>query len=131
MLGAQTSAQRFESAKALLNYAFSNYSLFSPAENVVIPPVRVTLGKVTGVQPVAVSGKILVKKNLLNSLECRLDICQSVKAPISCGQCLGTIEIVSGGEVIDRIDLVSSDAVEKQSDFEIFLNLISSLVGGE
>ncbi len=131
VLGAQTSAQRFESAKALLNYAFSNYALFSPADNVVIPPVRVTLGKVTGVQPVAASGKILVKKNLLSTLECRLDICQSVQAPVSYGQCLGTLEIVSGGEIIDRIDLVSVEAVEKQSVFEIFLKLIAQLVGGE
>lgn len=131
VLGAQTSAQRFESAKTLLNYAFSNYALFSPADNVVIPPVRVELGKVTGIQPVAASGKILVKKSLLNTLECRVDMCQTVKAPISCGQLLGTIEIVSDGEVIEKLDLVSSEAVEKKNVFEIFIGLLTCLVGGK
>lgn len=128
VLGAQTSSQRFESAKTLLNYAFSNYAVFSPVDNAVIPPVKVMLGKVTGIQPVAASHKILVKKSLLNTLECRPDVCQSVKAPVSYGQILGTIEVISGEEVIDRVDLISAQAVEKQSIFEIFLSLVAQLV---
>ena len=131
VLGAQTSAQRFESAKTLLNYAFSNYTLFSPADNVVIPPVKVSLGSASGVQPIAESGRILVKKSIVGSLECRLDMCSEVKAPVSQGQSLGTIEVVSNGEVIERIGLVSADNIEKLSVFAIFLSLLGCLVGGE
>ena len=41
----KTSPDRFESAKALLNYGFANYALVDPMENLTIEPVPVVLGR--------------------------------------------------------------------------------------
>ena len=44
ILGSPTSADRFDTAKALLNYGFAGYALVTVAPSEPIPPVEVTLG---------------------------------------------------------------------------------------
>mgnify|MGYP003315894773 CR=1 FL=1 len=45
--------QRVADAKALLDHGFANYALTKAAEGEVLPPVPVTMGSQTAVQPVA------------------------------------------------------------------------------
>ena len=52
VLKAPTSTQRFESAKALLNYGFASYTLVEAVPEQVLPPIPVTLGREAFVQPV-------------------------------------------------------------------------------
>ena len=52
VLHGASSAERFESAKALLNYAFANYTLTYPSQQAALPPVEVRLGVRDAVQPV-------------------------------------------------------------------------------
>ena len=52
VLGSPTSADRFETAKALLNYGFAGYSLVTVAPSEPISPIPVTLGTADSVQPV-------------------------------------------------------------------------------
>lgn len=47
-----TSAQRFESAKSLLNFGFANYTLLDIQPDAAIPPVEVSLGTLDQVQPI-------------------------------------------------------------------------------
>ena len=51
VLHAESSKARFADAATLLNFAFANYSLYSIAANVVIPPVRVRFAETDSVQP--------------------------------------------------------------------------------
>ena len=52
VLGSPTSADRFETAKALLNYGFAGYSLVTVAPSEPISPIPFTLGTADSVQPV-------------------------------------------------------------------------------
>lgn len=52
VLHAESSKARFADAATLLNFAFTNYSLYSIAANTVIPPVRVQFAETDSVQPV-------------------------------------------------------------------------------
>ena len=52
VLGSQTSAERFETAKALLNYGFAGWTLVPVAPSEPLSPIPVTLGTAASVQPV-------------------------------------------------------------------------------
>ena len=64
VLHGASSTDRFESAKALLNYGFSSYALVTPAPEGAIPAVPVTLGTADTITPVPASGEpLLVDKS--------------------------------------------------------------------
>lgn len=130
VLHAPSSSDRFESAKALLNYAFANYTLSDPAGSAAIPPVEVELGVTGSVQPVLQSGgSFLVEKSISGNISYELELPETVKAPILEGQQLGTLTVLSNGSVLSEIPLVASCGVERLSTVKIFLSLLTSLVG--
>ena len=61
ILHAPSSKERFADAQSLLNYAFANFTVYSPAANTVLPPVRVRLGTQESIQPVLPEGSELVR----------------------------------------------------------------------
>ena len=80
----KTSPDRFESAKALLNYGFANYALVDPMENLTIEPVPVVLGRQELVQVQAQgAGTILIDKALAGSVTCAVELDESVTAPVN------------------------------------------------
>lgn len=130
VLHAPTSADRFESAKALLNYAFANYTLADPAGSAAIPPVGVELGAVNSVQPAPEGGgAFLVEKNSARKLEYQLDLPESVTAPVAAGQKLGSLKVYSDGTLLREIPLCASAAVERLDVGQIFLSLLRALTG--
>ena len=96
VLHCASSTDRFESAKALLNYGFSNYALVTP-EPGELPAVPVTLGTAAEITPVlADETPILIDKALAAGVETRVCVDESVTAPVEAGQTLGTLTITSG-----------------------------------
>ena len=130
VLRAQTSAERFDSAKALLSYAFANYELAALRPQEALPPVRVVLGREESLQPVfAGSGTLLEEKGKLSDLRYEIDLAESAEAPIYAGQKLGTMTVYGAGEVLAEVDIVAPAEVERLSFRDVFAGLIGSLVG--
>jgi D-alanyl-D-alanine carboxypeptidase (penicillin-binding protein 5/6) len=110
VLHGKTSAERFESAKALLNYGFSNYALVTPAPESAIPAVSVTLGTEDAVTPVLKSAEpILADKAKAATVKTEVTVDESVDAPVAEGQQLGTLRVKSGDEVLSEIPLVAPE----------------------
>ena len=108
----KTSPDRFESAKALLNYGFANYALVDPMENLTIEPVPVVLGRQELVQVQAQgAGTILIDKALAGSVTCAVELDESVTAPVSKGQQLGTLRVEAGGRLLREIALAAAQEV--------------------
>lgn len=129
VLHAQTSAERFESAKTLLNHAFANYTLVSPAGQTAIPPVEVLLGREGSLQPVIAEGEgILVEKGDANSLRWELALPEQVTAPVAEGEALGMLRAYAGDELLQEIPLVAPAAVERLNVWQIFTRTLSALV---
>ena len=71
VLHCKTSVDRFESAKALLNYGFSGYALVTPQPEGGIPPVPVVLGRQDSITPVPErSEPLLLEKALASGADC-------------------------------------------------------------
>ncbi len=131
VLGSPTSADRFESAKALLNYGFANYTMMDVKPAEAIPPVLVNLGTVCSVQPVpAKSSRILLQKTDLSKITTEINMSESVEAPVDKNQVLGEMTVFVDGKVYDTIPLVAPDGVPRLKVTQIFQQLLSSLFLG-
>ena len=130
VLHCASSTDRFESAKALLNYGFSNYALVTP-EPGELPAVPVTLGTSMEITPVlADETPILIDKALAAGVETNVRVDGSVTAPVEAGQTLGTLTITSGGQTIAERDLVAPEAVGALRWGDVFLQMLRALCMG-
>lgn len=128
VLGCESSAQRFESAKSLLSYAFANFSLVSPESLTALPPVKVNMGfaDCVGLEPVG--GSILLPKNI-SGLSCRTQLPDRLEAPVKKGSCLGTLEIYRGDELLASVELLAAQDCERLGLWDIFLRLFGNILG--
>ncbi len=128
VMHAPTSNDRFESAKALLNYGFSNYALTSVYPSQPLLPVKVLLGEQEFVQPVpARECAILLEKSKTGSITTEISLPESVEAPVESGQKLGQLIICVDGDQVDAIDLIASAPVDRLSIGSIFKRYLSAL----
>ena len=127
VMKAPSSEKRFESAKAMLNFGFANYTLYSVAHE-ALPPVTVDLGAVPVVQPVlAQSGRILLEKSEVNAVTTTVSLTERVEAPVEAGQKLGELVVSVDGQVRQTIPLVADAAVERLTLPRIFLKFMNTL----
>lgn len=116
VLGAPTSAERFASAKSLLDYGFANYAVNTQiTAGDEVQKIAVEKGVDKEVDVVAGdSCSTLVKKGQEDNITKEIKIDETITAPIETGQKIGTMTISRDGEVIADIDLNASSAVEKK-----------------
>ena len=124
VMGSATSQDRFAACKAMLDYGFANYALYTPAlqEDAA---VQVELGKAGSVK--AVPGDrtaLLVDKGQLSSVTSEINLDETVTAPVSRGQQLGMLTVKSGGQILSQIPLVAESGVERMSWGDIFVYLL-------
>ena len=116
VLGAPTSAERFASAKSLLDYGFANYAVntqITAGDEVQ----KIAVEKGVDKEADVVAGdscSTLVKKGQEDNITKEIKIDETITAPIEAGQKIGTMTISRDGEVIADIDLNASSAVEKK-----------------
>ena len=116
VLGAPTSAERYASAKSLLDYGFANYAVNTQiTAGDEVQKIAVEKGVDKEVDVVAGdSCSTLVKKGQEDNITKEIKIDETITAPIEAGQKIGTMTISRDGEVIADIDLNALSAVEKK-----------------
>ena len=113
VMGAETSKGRNAACKQLLDYGFANYGLITP-DLTETDSVPVKLGKQTAVAPrLGDSAQLLVEKAKKASVVMETVLEESVTAPISQGQRLGTLTVKAGDQVLAEIPLVAAEGVER------------------
>lgn len=127
-----TSTQRFESAKALLDYGFASYTLLDPLADTTISPVAVELGQQETIIPVPEStAPLLLEKSRIGSVSCEVQLSPLVSAPVLQGQTLGSVIVRSGDQVIGEVPLVAAEAVPRLTWGQLFFRLLNRLWMGE
>ena len=114
VLGADNSKARFAGAAALLDYGFANYALFTPsAGEAELPPVAVRFGVTGTVTAASDLRPLLVNKGAQQSIARRVDLPESVEAPVEKGQKLGTLRFFAGEKEIASFPLSASASVRR------------------
>lgn len=129
ILGAESSDDRFEGAKALLNWGFANYETVTPdLKGVEIPEVKVLRGinklitpKVQGVKP------LTLKKGEKDKIEYTVEICEDVNAPVEKNQILGKVTAKAGDNVIGQYNLIAEEEVRKTTLFDVMTGILKSM----
>ena len=130
VLHGETSAQRFDDARTLLNYGFANYTLASLRPGEALPPVPVKLGAADSVQPIFTGSEyILREKSGLSDMSYDISLSEGVTAPVAQGQTLGTMTVRSGDTVLAEIQIVAGESVERLSFWTVYGRLLGSLIG--
>lgn len=129
ILHGETSQQRFDDARTLLDYAFANYALVTP-QTETLPAVPVRLGTAGSVGAVmGESASVVVEKALQNSLEVSVELPECVNAPVEAGERLGTLRLSSGGVTVAETPLVAAESVPRTGLLPLWMRLVRILCG--
>lgn len=115
VMGGDTSNDRFNAAKKLLDYGFANYTLSvldAALENGLKLSVEGGVApNVELIAPKTVS--LLMQKTAAGSVERRVILPKSVKAPLKKGQRVGRVELTVDGQTVGEIPIETTAAVQK------------------
>lgn len=129
VMGAQKSDDRFEGAKALLNWGFANYETVTPEiDTSSFSEVKVLRGVEETVRATVKDIKPLtLKTGLKSKIETVSELQEDVEAPVEQGQILGKVQLKIDGKVISEYNLVATNAVEKTKILDIMLRFLKSI----
>ena len=115
VMKAPTSAIRFSNATSLLDYGFNNYSYKSfGTQGEIVKSVTVNKGVSEQVNAVfETSPSFLIKKGEESSITYEMSLNDTVQAPVTQGQQLGTITYSLNGTKLSSVSLVADSSVDK------------------
>lgn len=129
VMGSETSDDRFESAKALLNYGFANYETAELTfDKSLITDVSVIKGIKRTVTPKCTEPvSVTLKKGEGENIVTEINLTTEVEAPVEEKQVLGTVEFKLGDELLGRTMLYCEERIEKLKFTDTLKMLFSSL----
>lgn len=130
VLHCSSSSDRFQSARALLDYGFASFALVPVTED-PLPDVPVVLGTRDKVTPLLEhSDRILIEKNRQAGLTRQLTLEEQLTAPVEAGQPIGRLTLSSGDQVLAEIPLLADAPVEKLTFWEVYRILLGRVAMG-
>ena len=126
----ETADKRNADAKALLNYGFSAYALVSAAPEEPLPTLPLTMGETDSVSltlpPDALTA--VVEKAQAAALERRIDLPESLPAPVRQGQQVGTLTLCSGDTELVTVPILAAEDAAGRSWGRMFTDLLKMAV---
>ena len=129
VLGAASSAERFDAATALLDYGFANFeNVTAPAPENAPTSLPVTGGaeETVGLE-YAAPQKLLVQKGEGGALTAELELPQTLAAPLAAGQQVGTVTVRSGETVLGSWPVTAAGEVQPMTVRLGFERLLAAL----
>lgn len=132
VMGAKNSTDRFEGAKAMLDWGFANYENVTPEIDLsALQPVRVIKGTDSYVEPqISEIEKLTLKSGQKQSLETKITLCEDVQAPVEENQTLGKVELILGDKTVAEYNLTAKNAVGRINIFIMAGRILKSLTKG-
>ncbi len=127
VMGCESSQDRFNACKTLLDYGFANYAVIAPemTENAQVPVKLGTANTVTA--QMGSQEAMLIDKAQKGSVSTHIQLEPEVTAPVSKGQRLGTMTVKAGEQILKEIPLVASEGVDRLRWGQVFWKVLKSL----
>ncbi len=127
VMGCTTSQERFSACKQMLDFGFANYALVKaelPEEN----RVSVKLGTADTVNALpAEDTQLLIDKAQKGSVTTQVTLEESVTAPVSRGQKLGTMTLKAGDQVLAQVNMVAQESIPRLTVGQLFVRVLRQL----
>lgn len=129
VMGSETSDDRFESAKTLLNYGFANYeSVTLTVDESLITDVSIIRGEAEKITPEYEKIKsVTLKKGDKDKIATEITLSTDAEAPIEKGQILGSIKFTLNGETVIESKLFSPTEVKRTTFVDVLSAMLKSL----
>lgn len=129
VMGADNSNDRFNGAKAMLNWGFANYSTVTPKiDSSLITDVNIINGQERTIKPqISSNSQFLIPKGKENKLTQEIDLAAAVEAPVESNQTLGTVTVKLDGKKLGEYKLTAPHYVDKIDFLTVFKRLLCSI----
>lgn len=129
VLGADSSNDRFEGAKAMLNWGFANYSTISPEiDKTLITDVNIINGEERKITPQISAGSFfLIPKGKEKKITQEIELAAAVEAPVESNQTLGTVTVLLEGQKLGEYRLTSPHYVDKMTLSGVLRRMLGTL----
>lgn len=130
VMGADSSKDRFNGARKLLDYGFANYKTATvEVTEDLLKPIKIEKGFCAFLTPTPECKKsVLLEKGKEENITTKIIAEQKLTAPIKKGQTLGKAEIYLGDEKIAEIKLLSPETVKKLTVISSFVRMLGFVV---
>jgi D-alanyl-D-alanine carboxypeptidase (penicillin-binding protein 5/6) len=133
VMGSPNSNDRFNAAKTMLTWGFSNYTVYTPEiEENEISSVPVTGGLQECVDVVIPDFlPLLIKKDEVEKVRVEVELCENVEAPVLEKQALGKVSVYVADEIVKEYKILSAKAVNKINVFSAMLRIFNFAANGD
>lgn len=133
VMGSDNSNDRFNTAKAMLNWGFSNYSCVTPKiSKKYSKKIEVVGGKEGYIKPKMPSiSPVIVKKGEEEKIEIKVKMEECLEAPVVEKQTIGNIKIMIDGKNITEYKITAENSVEKLGFLGYMKKLANFVATGE
>ena len=129
VMSGDTSNDRFNGAKKMLDYGFANYEYASIAPQLDKNEIKIEKGVEKTVKIKAPNNfGALLKKSEAAAITQKLNLKENITAPIKKDQSVGTVDFYLNDEMIGQVDVVAADSVDKMSFLTAFLWILDGLL---
>lgn len=130
VLGCNSGKERFSDAAALLDYGFANFSVTQLKAPEDLPK---TIKVENGMQGnigigCEVNASIVLDKNSSSKIVSKIDLPESIEAPVVSGQKLGTVTYSLDGNAVKSFEITALQDAEKISFASVFSVLLNSII---
>lgn len=127
IMAAETRDSRNEAAKKLLDYGFANWETLTLVPE-TLEPMTVLGGVYDTVELSSAELSVVVEKGTAARVEKRVELPETLLAPICSGDEVGRVEYLLDGEVIAASPITAASTVERIKFPELFLRLLKRML---
>lgn len=129
VMGAETRDERNYIARSLLDYGFSNYSVFCEEESAV-DNLKICGASVRCVTVYSTPVCVMINKKHKNKVEKHYELPESLTAPIKSGDSVGKVKYTIDGKILCESNIVVKCDLEKLSTKDLFMGIIRTVLTG-
>ena len=127
IMGSETRDIRNASATSLLDWGFTNFSIYRASE-FDHAPIKISGGKKSDCKIEALNFATVTDKKFIDKIQCEIDLDESINAPIKSGEVVGKIIYKIDETEIGRADIIAVESVEKTNYFYLFFEIIYAVL---
>lgn len=130
VLGCNSGKERFSDAAALLDYGFANFSVTQLKAPEDLPKTIKVENGMQGNIGIGcdVNASIVLDKNSSSKIVSKIDLPESIEAPVVSGQKLGTVTYSLDGNAVKSFEIIALQDAEKISFASVFSVLLNSII---
>ena len=129
IMSGDTSNDRFNGAKKLLDYGFANYEYASIKPELDKTELNIKNGVAPKVKIIAKNNfDALLKKSETAAVTQQLNLKQNLEAPVKKDEVVGTVDFYLNDEIIGQVEVVADESVDKMSFLTAFLWILDGLL---